>query len=72
MVMPSNGWGPVRANWAPRVLGMNQGTPRTVGPRFDPARWRFATAAKWGQGVVTATRSQRGVPQGTRPGGKHP
>jgi hypothetical protein len=70
MVRPTSGWGAVRANWGPRVLGMNQGARKTVTGIFRPDGWKPVVSSKWPQSPpsVQGAHSPPGMPQGTRPG----
>jgi hypothetical protein len=57
MVRPTSGWGAVRKDWAPRVLGQYWRVyPPTVGPMFNPGSWKPHVPGKWpAQGAALAT-----------------
>jgi hypothetical protein len=72
MVKPTNGWGAVRADWAPRVLGMYWRIhPPLVGPQFNPGTWKGHIPGKWPQQAQGVALTRRSVtqPPPRKPGG---
>jgi hypothetical protein len=72
MPRPTSGWGAVRLNWSPTVLGTNQRIPApTVGPIFNPGSWKMHVPGKWpgqAQGMALTRRSVTQPPP-RKPGG---